>query len=78
MKMKHKIGGAVMALALVAGAIPGTISSAVAIETGQMLDKGPRWPHKTSHFVQLGIGLAALVTTILLITGNNDDRPTSP
>lgn len=80
MKLKHKIGGAVTALALVAGAIPGTISSAFAIEhgKGQMLDKGPKWPHKSIHFVQLGLGIAALIATIVLVTGNDDDKPTSP
>ncbi len=77
MKLKNKIGGAAMALALVAGAVPGTISSAVAVETGQLLDKGPRWPHKTSHFVQLGLGLAALAAVIFLIA-DGDDKPTSP
>lgn len=80
MTLYRKIGGAVLALSVIAGAVPGVISSAAAIEhgKGQMLDKGPRWPHKSIHFVQLGLGLAALVATIVLVAGNNDDTPASP
>ncbi|MFZ1478390.1 MAG: hypothetical protein WAT18_11655 [Sphingorhabdus sp.] len=80
MKLYKKIGGAVLALSVVAGAVPGAISSAAAIEHkgGQMMDKGPRWPHKSIHFVQLGLGIAALVAAIVLVAGNDDDKPTSP
>ena len=81
MKLKYKIGGAVMALALAAGAMPSMISKAQAYENpngGQHFDKGPRWPHKSIHFVQLGLGLAAMIAAIVLVTRNKDDRPTSP
>lgn len=78
MKLKHKIGGAAVALALVAGAMPGTISSAAAVETGQLLDKGPRWPNRPGDKLMLAVGVAALIATILLVTGNNNDRPASP
>lgn len=78
MTLKRKIGGAALALALVAGAIPGVISSASAVETGQMLDKGPRWPHKSLHYVTIVIGTAAAIATIVLLTRNKNDRPTSP
>ena len=78
MKLKHKMGGAVLALALVAGAVPGTISTAAAVETGQLLDKGPKWPHRPGDKVILWLGIAALVAAIVLVTGSKDDRPTSP
>ena len=67
-----------MALALVAGAIPGVISSAAAVETGQLLDKGPRWPHRPGDMIVLGLGIAATIAAIVLVTGSNRDRPTSP
>jgi hypothetical protein len=77
MKLKHKIGGAVMALALAAGAIPSMISTAHAYESpsgGQHLDKG-RFP-RTIHIVAIlsvaAVGLALLVAR----SGNNN--PTSP
>ena len=75
-KLKHKIGGAFAALALVAGAVPGAVTSASAIETGQMIDRG-RFPRTTAHFALLGLGLAALIATIVLVSGG-DDNPTSP
>ena len=78
MKLKQKIGGAVLALAVVAGAIPGTMSSAAAWETGQLLDKGPRWPNKPLHFVELGLGIAAMVALIVVLSDGSNDRPTSP
>ena len=78
MKLKHKMGGAVLALALVAGAVPGTISTAAAVETGQLLDKGPRWPNGPGDKVVLALGIAAMVAAIVLVTGSKDDRPTSP
>lgn len=78
MKLKSKIGRATLALALVMGAIPGAISTASAIDLGQHLDHGPKWPHKSIHFVQLGLGLTALAVTILLVARSGDDSPTSP
>lgn len=77
MKLRTKIGGGIAAMALVIGAVPMAIAPAAAIETGQMLDKGPKWPHKSSHYVALGLGIAAMIATILLVT-NGDDKPTSP
>ena len=77
MKFKHKIGGAVLALALVTGAIPGTISSAAAVETGQLLDKGPRWPNKPLHYVTLFAGIAGLLA-LVVIASDGKDKPTSP
>lgn len=78
MKLRTKIGGGIAAIALVIGAVPMAIAPAAAIETGQMRDKGPRWPHKTSHYVALGLGIAAAIATILLVAGSDDDKPTSP
>ena len=78
MTFKRKIGGAVLALALVAGAIPGVISSAAAVETGQLLDKGPRWPNKPSHYVVIAVGTAAAIATLVLLTRNKKEQPTSP
>ncbi len=78
MKLKQKIGGAVLALAVVAGAVPGAISSAAAIETGQMLDKGPRWPHRPGDKMILGLGIAAVVALIVVLSSGSNDRPTSP
>ena len=78
MTFKRKIGGAVLALALVAGAVPGVISSAAAVETGQLLDKGPRWPNKPLHYVVIAVGTAAAIATLVLLTRNKNDQPTSP
>ena len=78
MKWKRKIGGAVVALALVAGAVPGMISTAAAIETGQMLDKGPKWPHRPGDMIIVGVGLAALIAGIVVLSKSGKDTPTSP
>ena len=78
MTFKRKIGGAVLALALVAGAIPGVISSAAAVETGQLLDKGPKWPNRPGDVMKTALGLAAIIATIVLVSGGKNDRPTSP
>lgn len=75
---KKKLGVALGALALMTGAVPGTIGTAVAVETGQLLDKGPRWPHKSIHYVQIVLGVAALVGLIVLASKNKGDTPTSP
>ncbi len=77
---KKKLGAGLAALALMVGAVPGTVGMASAIEhgKGQMLDKGPRWPHKSIHFVQLGLGLAALAALIFVLANNDEDAPTSP
>lgn len=76
MKMKHKIGGAVMALALAAGAMPSMISKAQAYENpngGQHFDKG-RFP-RTWH---LAVMAAAATIALIVLTSKSDDRPTSP
>jgi hypothetical protein len=78
MKLKHKIGGAVMALALASGALPSVISAAQAYENpngGQHFDRG-RFP-RTIHIVLLGV-TAAIIAGIVLSSKNNNDRPTSP
>ncbi|HEX4848068.1 MAG TPA: hypothetical protein VFV30_07985 [Novosphingobium sp.] len=74
-----KLGGGLAAVALMAGAVPGTVGAANAIEhgKGQMLDKGPRWPHKSIHFVELALGVAVLAGLVLLFAGGTDD-PASP
>jgi hypothetical protein len=77
MALKRKIGGAVLALALVAGAIPGFISSASAVETGQLLDRG-RWPRNFAQAAVTVVGLAALIAGIVVLTSKNKDAPTSP
>ena len=74
MTFKRKIGGAVLALALAAGAVPGVISSAFAVDTGQIMDRG-RFP-RTIHIV-LGV-TAATIAALVLLTGRDNDRPTSP
>jgi hypothetical protein len=77
MKLRHKVGTAVAALALVAGAVPGTISGANAYENpngGQHFDKG-RFP-RTIHIVAL-LTITAVIAAIVL-SKSNDDRPTSP
>lgn len=76
MKLKFKMAGAFAALALVAGAVPMAVSSASAIELGQHLDHGPKWPHKSIHYVQLAVGAAAALAAIILLT--RDDKPASP
>jgi hypothetical protein len=76
MKLRHKVGAAVAALALVAGAVPGTIVAANAYENpngGQHFDRG-RFP-RTIHIV---IILAASVAAIALLSRGGDDRPASP
>jgi ABC-type enterochelin transport system permease subunit len=77
MQLKHKVGAALAALALVAGAVPGTISGANAYENpngGQHFDKG-RFP-RTIHIVILSV--LATAGLIFVLTKNDDDRPTSP
>lgn len=76
MRLKYKLTGVIAALALTVGAVPVAVAAAD-IETGQMLDKGPRWPHKSIHYVTLAVGVAAAFAAILLLT-SNDDRPVSP
>lgn len=76
MKLKHKIGGAVMALALAAGAMPSMISKAQAYENpngGQHFDRG-RFP-RTYHLV---IMAAAATIALIVLTSKSNDRPTSP
>jgi hypothetical protein len=76
MKLKHKIGGAVMALALASGAIPSMISTAQAYENphgGQHFDKG-RFP-RTIHIVLAVVAVGGLIA---LLASNGNDRPTSP
>jgi hypothetical protein len=72
MKLKFKLAGTLAALALVAGAVPMTVSSAGAVDRGQHLDRG-KFP-RTWHIV-LGIGI--VIAAMVLISGSND-RPTSP
>lgn len=76
--MTRKLGTILGALALMTGAVPGTIGTAAAVETGQLLDKGPRWPNKPLHFVTIVLTVAALVGVILLVSRNTSDTPTSP
>lgn len=76
--MKRKLGTVLGALALMTGAVPGTVSSAAAIELGQHLDHGPKWPHKSIHYVQIVIGIAAIVGIVLFVSRNRSDTPTSP
>ncbi len=82
MSYKRKIGGAVLALALVAGAIPGTISSASAVETGQMKiclgSDGKHHPCNRGSPVVLALVVAASVAGIYLLVQGSSDRPTSP
>ena len=76
MKVKHKIGGAVMAVALASGALPSMISTAQAYENpngGQHFDRG-RFP-RTYHLV---IMAAAATIALIVLTSKSDDRPTSP
>ena len=74
---KKKLGVGLAALALMAGAVPGTIGTAVAVETGQMLDKGPRWPNKPLHYVELVVIIASLVGLFFVVKGGSD-KPASP
>jgi Na+/H+ antiporter NhaD/arsenite permease-like protein len=74
---KKKLGAALGALALVIGAVPGTVGMAAAYESpsgGQHLDKG-RFP-RTIHIVIL-ITITALVAGILAVKGGKD-TPASP
>jgi hypothetical protein len=77
MTAKKKLGSALAALALMVGAVPGTVGMASAIETGQMLDKGPKWPHKTYPYVQIVVIIASLVGLIAVLS-KNKDAPASP
>jgi hypothetical protein len=76
MTFRHKVGAAIGALALVAGAVPGAVTSASAYENpkgGQHMDRG-RFPRKI-HIVMI-LTVTAIVAAVLLT--KNDDRPTSP
>ena len=76
--MTRKLGTILGALALMTGAVPGTIGTAAAIETGQMLDKGPKWPHRPGDMIIIGVGVAALIGLILLVSRKSNDTPVSP
>jgi ABC-type spermidine/putrescine transport system permease subunit II len=79
MTLKFRMAGAVAALALVSGVVPGIISGAAAYEVkgkGQHFDNG-RWPHTAAHYVVLGLGITALVTALVLVTDEGDE-PVSP
>jgi ABC-type enterochelin transport system permease subunit len=73
---KKKLGAALSALALVIGAVPGTVelAFAVPVKGGQILDRG-RFP-RTIHIVML-ITVTALVAGIL-IASKKSDTPASP
>jgi hypothetical protein len=72
---KKKLGAALSALALMIGAVPGTVGMASAYGVdGQILDKG-RFP-RTIHIVIL-ITVTALVAGIL-IASKKSDTPASP
>jgi hypothetical protein len=76
MKLRHKVGAAIAALALVAGAVPGTIAAANAYENpngGQHFDRG-RFP-RTIHIVLI---VSAAVVALIVLSKSNDDRPASP
>lgn len=77
MTAMKKLGAGLAALALMTGAVPGTVGVASAIETGQMLDKGPRWPHKSIHYVQILLG-AVLVAGLIAVLADGNDTPASP
>lgn len=72
--MKRKLGAALGALALMIGAVPGTVGLASAYGVdGQILDRG-RFP-RTIHIVAM-LTVAAIVGAILVSRGN--DTPASP
>jgi hypothetical protein len=74
---KKKLGAALSALALMVGAVPGTVATASAYENpngGQHFDRG-RFP-RTIHIVIL-ITVTALVAGIL-IASKKSDTPASP
>jgi Na+/H+ antiporter NhaD/arsenite permease-like protein len=74
---KKKLGATLGALALVIGAVPGTVSMAAAYESpsgGQHFDKG-RFP-RTIHIVAL-LTIAALVGGFFALRGGTD-KPASP
>ena len=75
--MKRKLGAALGALALMVGAIPGTVGMASAYENpngGQHFDRG-RFP-RTYHII---IGVVAVAGLIYLVARTkNSDTPASP
>jgi hypothetical protein len=76
MRFKYKIGSSLAALALVIGAVPGSVVSAGAVETGQLLDKG-RWPRTYGQKALLVAGsVAATIALVALIS--RKETPTSP
>ncbi|HQV03072.1 MULTISPECIES: hypothetical protein [unclassified Novosphingobium] len=75
-ELKKKLGATLGALAMMIGAIPGTVGTAAAYENpngGQHFDRG-RFP-RTIHFVLLGPILA--LATYFAVRGD-DDQPASP
>jgi hypothetical protein len=73
---KKKLGATLGALALVIGAVPGTVglAAAVPVKGGQILDRG-RFP-RTIHIVAL-LTIAALVGGFFALKGGTD-TPASP
>jgi hypothetical protein len=71
-----KLGAALGALALVMGAVPGTVGMASAYGVDkQILEKPPRDP--PSKFVIIGLVIASLVGIFFVVKGGSD-KPASP
>ena len=71
--MKQKLGTALGALALVTGAVPGTIGTAAAVDRGQHLEKPPRDP----PIILIILVTAAALGAFFALRGGND-TPVSP
>lgn len=72
MTLFKKTVSSIAALALMAGVVPGTVSTASAWETGQLREKPKPGPIIIIFMVLVGAGIFALASS------GGDDRPTSP
>lgn len=68
---KKKLGATLGALALMAGAVPGTVGTAAAVDRGQHLIRGGPYAW------QIALVLAGLIGVFFAVKGGSD-KPASP